>query len=63
MKPRTAYSIRKNGRHFTKKRLEEFRFDLCEELRKTGKDRIADRYIAMTIEAFAAQGGYVIVKR
>ena len=63
MKPRTEYSIRKNGRHFTRKSLEQYRKDLCVELRRTGKEKLADAYETKTLEQFAANGGYVIVKR
>lgn len=62
MKPRIAYSIRHNGRHFTRKGLEAYRSDLCVALRSAGKTRLADRYQEMTLEQFGAQGGYVIVK-
>jgi len=63
MKPRTFYSIRKDGRHFTKKGLELYRKDLCEELRKTGKSAIAIAYEKKSLIEFASNGGYVIVKR
>lgn len=63
MKPRTHYSIRRNGRHFTRRGLERYRRDLCAELRRTGQDARAERYEKMTLERFGAQGGYVIVKR
>ena len=62
MKPRTNYSIDGSGRLFRIKKLEEYRSELCRELRKVGKGRIADAYEKMTLEKFAANGGYVIVK-
>lgn len=63
MKPRTAYSIRKNGRHFTRKALERYRRDLCIELRKQGKAKLAESYEKMSLVKFAANGRYVIVER
>ncbi len=63
MPPRNNYSIRKDGRHFTQKKLELYRKDLCQALRRDGKGKIADTYEKMTLIQFANQGGYVIVKR
>jgi len=63
MKSRNQYTTRKSsGRLFTAKKLEQYRKDLCLELRKTNKSRIADTYEKMTLKQFAANGGYIIVK-
>jgi hypothetical protein len=63
MRPRIEYSIgKRDGRHFTRKGLEQYRADLCVELRRTGKERLANAYMAHSLEWFANNGGYVIVK-
>lgn len=63
MQPRNTYTTDGSGRHFTAKKLEQYRKDLCEELRRVGKAGLAESYEKKTLEAFAANGGYVIVKR
>ena len=61
MKARFEYSDRGDGRHFTRRALEEYRKGLCTELRRVGKTGIAESYERYSLERFAAQGGYVIV--
>lgn len=63
MKPRNTYTTDGSGRHFTAAKLEQYRRDLREELRRTGKAALAECYEKKTLAAFAANGGYVIVNR
>ena len=63
MRARNTYSADGTGRHFTEKGLEDYRRDLSAQLRSEGKVKTAESYERMSIRAFAAQGGYVIVDK
>lgn len=61
MKPRNTYTTDGSGRLFTAAGLEKYRRDLCAELRRVGQGPLAEAYERKTLQAFANQGGYVIV--
>jgi hypothetical protein len=63
MKTRSEFTTDGGGRLFTAAKLALYRIELCQELRKQGKERLAQRYEEMTLQQFADNGGYVIVKR
>ena len=60
---RTQFSVDGGGRLFTRASLEAYRVDLAAQLERAGKNALATRYREMSLDAFAANGGYVIVKK
>ena len=59
---RAEYTTDGGGRLFTRQALTDYRSDLCRELETIGKVALACRYRRMTLQQFAANGGYVIIK-
>lgn len=51
------------GRWFTAAQLERRRKEHCEALRRAGKAALAESYERMTLAAYAAYTGKVIVRR
>jgi hypothetical protein len=62
MRPRNTYTEDGTGRNFTRPMMELYRHDLCQQLEREGKADRAASYARMSLEDFAHQGGYVIVK-